>query len=224
MVERRQAKTRIYELFAEIGKAVSSASRLELIDLLSQAPRTVEDLAEQTHLSMANTSQHLQRLKATGFVTSEREGTYIRYRLADPAVARLWLELRAVGERQLAEIEQAVDAYRTQRSEFETISVDELEDRLRRAEVLLIDVRPREEYEAGHLPHAISVPIDEFAEHMEELPRDKTVVAYCRGPLCVYADEAIDLLRNGGWLAVRFEEGVNEWTLSGRELERDGNS
>ena len=221
MVARRQAKTRIYELFAEIGKAMSSASRLELIDLLSQAPRTVEELAEQTHLSEANTSQHLQRLKAAGFVASEREGIYIRYHLADPAVARLWLELRSMGQRQFAAIEQAVDAYRTQRDGFETISIDELEQRLRRAEVLLIDVRPREEYEAGHLPHAISVPIDEFAERMEELPRDKTVVAYCRGPLCVYADEAIALLRDGGWLAVRFEEGVNEWTLSGRELEAE---
>ena len=149
-------------------------------------------------MSVANTSQHLQRLKASRLVTSEREGLYIRYRLAGPAVARLWLELRAVAEQQMAEVEQALDAYRDRRHEFESVSADELRERQRNGEAILLDVRPAAEYEAGHLPGAISMPLDQLGARLHELPAGKQVVAYCRGPYCVLADQAVALLAERG--------------------------
>ena len=192
---------------------MASPHRLELLDLLVQSPRTVEELARQAHMSIANTSQHLQRLKLARLVIDEREGLYVRYRLADPAVARLWLELRAV------EVERALDAYRHRRHEFKRISAEELRLRLRTGEVVLLDVRPQAEYEAGHLPGAISIPLDELEHRLSELPPDRTVVAYCRGPYCVYADEALGLLAEQGWDVARLEEGVAEWQLAGYVVE-----
>jgi rhodanese-related sulfurtransferase len=216
---KRQHKEQLYRLFAEIGKALANPHRLELLDLLVQAPRTVEELAGEAHLSVANTSQHLQRLKQARLVVDEREGLYVRYRLADPAVARLWLKLRAVAEQQLAEVEYALDAYRQRRHEFEQITADELLQRLRIGDVVLLDVRPRVEYEAAHLPGAISIPIDELERRLAELPEDKTIVAYCRGPYCVYADDALALLTEQGWNGARLEEGVAEWQQAGYVLE-----
>ncbi|MDQ7029932.1 MAG: metalloregulator ArsR/SmtB family transcription factor [Ardenticatenia bacterium] len=218
--ERRQQKEQLYRLFAHIGKALANPHRLELLDLLVQAPRTVEELAREANMSVANTSQHLQRLKQARLVMSEREGVHIRYRVADPAVTRLWLELRAVAKQQLAEVERTLDAYRHRRHEFERISADELRVLMRRGEVILLDVRPREEYQAGHLPGAISVPLDELERRLNQLPRDRTVVAYCRGPYCVYADEALELLANHGWRVARLEEGVAEWEQAGYPVER----
>lgn len=194
---------------------MSNPHRLELLDLLVQAPRTVEELAQEAHMSVANTSQHLQRLKQARLVLDEREGLYIRYRLADPAVARLWLQLRAVAEQQLAEVDRALDAYRERRYEFERISTDELQVRLRHGDVVLLDVRPTVEYQAGHLPEAISIPLDELERRLNELPPDKTIVAYCRGPYCVYADEGLELLAEKGWEVARLEEGVAEWQQAG---------
>ena len=170
-------------------------------------------------MSVANTSQHLQRLKQGRLVLDEREGLYIRYRLADPAVARLWLELRAVAERQLAEVERALDAYRQRRHEFEQISADKLRRRLRAGKVILLDVRPAVEYQAGHLPEAISIPLDELERRLSELPPNKIIVAYCRGPYCVYADDALELLAEHGWAVARLEEGVAEWQQAGYMLE-----
>ena len=215
----RRQKEQLYRLFARIGKALANPHRLELLDLLVQAPRTVEELAREAGMSVANTSQHLQRLKEARLVVSEREGLRIRYRVADPAVAHLWLELRAVAERQLAEVERTLDAYRHRRHEFERISADELRARLRRGEVVLLDVRPREEYQAGHLPGAISIPLDELERRLSELPRDRTIVAYCRGPYCVYADEALELLAERGWNVARLEDGVAEWQRAGYPVE-----
>jgi rhodanese-related sulfurtransferase/DNA-binding transcriptional ArsR family regulator len=216
----RSPKVHLYQLFTQIASAMANPHRLELLDLLVQAPRTVEELAREAHMSVANTSQHLQRLKQARLVLTEREGLYIRYRLADPAVARLWLELRTVAERQLAEVERALAAYRSRRHEFEQVSVTQLRERLRQGEVILLDVRPQEEYEAGHLPEAVSIPIDELERRLTELPLDKMVVAYCRGPYCVYADEALDLLTGQGYQVARLEEGVAEWQLAGYELEK----
>jgi len=216
--EKRQHKEQLYQLFAQIANGMANPHRLELLDLLAQAPRTVEELARQAQMSVANTSQHLQRLKQARLVLSEREGLYIRYRLADPAVARLWLELRAVAEQQLADVDRALAAYRNHRHEFEQISADELLTRLRQNEAILLDVRPQPEYEAGHLPGAISIPIDELERRLNELPPDKMVVAYCRGPYCVYADEALGLLAQQGRRAARLEEGVLEWQQAGYEL------
>jgi rhodanese-related sulfurtransferase len=216
---KRRHKEQLYALFARVANAMANPHRLELLDLLAQAPRTVEELATEAHMSIANSSQHLQRLKQARLVLDEREGLYIRYRLADPAVARLWLELRAAAERQLAEVEHALDAYRSRRHEFEQVSIEELRSRLRAGEVILLDVRPQVEYQAGHLPGAVSIPIDELEQRLNELPADKPVVAYCRGPYCVYADEALALLAEQGWLVARLEEGVTEWQLAGYSVE-----
>lgn len=217
--EKRRHKEQLYHLFTQVASAMANPHRLELLDLLVQAPRTVEELAKEAHMSVANTSQHLQRLKQARLVLDEREGLYIRYRLADPAVARLWLELRAVAERQLAEVERALDAYRQRRHEFEQISADELRTRLRNGEVVLLDVRPRVEYKAGHLPGAVSIPINKLERRLSELPPNKTIVAYCRGPYCVYADDALELLAEHGWAVARLEEGVAEWQQAGYMLE-----
>ena len=206
--EKRRHKEQLYHLFTQIASAMANPHRLELLDLLVQAPRTVEELAKEAHMSVANTSQHLQRLKQARLVLDEREGLYIRYRLADPAVTHLWLELRTVAERQLAEVERALDAYRQRRHEFEQISADDLRARLRNGEVVLLDVRPRVEYETGHLPNAISIPVDELERRLSELPPDKTIVAYCRGPYCVLSFEAVAQLRKLGFKARRLEDGL----------------
>jgi len=219
--EKRQHKERLYHLFAHIGKALASPRRLELLDLLVQAPRTVEELAEETHMSIANTSQHLQRLKQARLVTDQREGLHIRYRVAGPAVVGLWLELRAVAGQQLAEVDNALGAYRNHRHEFEQISAKELRKRLRNGDITLLDVRPEVEYEAGHLPGALSIPLEELDRRLDELPQDGTVVAYCRGPYCVFADQALELLAAKGWTVARLEEGVAEWQRAGYVLEHE---
>ena len=215
---KRQHKEQLYTLFAQIANAMANPHRLELLDLLTQAPRTVEELANEAHMSVANTSQHLQRLKQTRLVLDEREGVYIRYRLADPAVAELWLNLRAVAARQLAEVEQTLDAYRNRRHEFEQIEADDLLDRLRCDEVILLDVRPRPEYDAGHLPGAASIPLDELGHRLAELPPGQTIVAYCRGPYCVIADDALAVLAEAGWPVARLDAGVQEWQQAGYEF------
>lgn len=215
----RNEKGQLYELFAEIGKAMSSASRLELLDLLSQAPHTVDELAEKAHLSLANASQHLQRLKTAGLVATEREGTFIRYRLSSQAVAQLLRELQAVGVQHLAAVEPALDVYRPQRYTFATISLEELERHLQQGSAMLLDVRPQEEYEAGHLPQAVSIPLEELPARLSEVPTDRLVVTYCRGPYCVYADQALALLTTQGWQGARLEEGITEWIKTGRSLD-----
>jgi rhodanese-related sulfurtransferase len=209
--EKRRQKESLYHLFAQIGQALANAHRLELLDLLTQAPRTVEDLATETQMSVANTSQHLQRLKQSRLVISEREGVYIRYKLTDPGVARLWLELRSVAETQIAEVKLALDAYRTQRHEFEHISAAELRERLHNGDVFLLDARPQVEYAAGHIPGALSFPLEELERRLDELPADLPIVAYCRGPYCVIADQALELLASRGFQTIRLEEGVVEW-------------
>jgi rhodanese-related sulfurtransferase/predicted transcriptional regulator len=215
---KRQHKEQLYQLFARIATAIANPHRLELLDLLVQAPRTVEELAQEAGMSIGNTSQHLQRLKQARLVTAAREGVYIRYRLAAPVVARLWLQLRAVAGQQLAEVEQALDAYRDRRHEFEGITAEELMTRLDNHDVVLLDVRPAVEYETAHLPGAVSIPWNEVAHRLEELPGDKTIVAYCRGPYCVYADEALSRLAANGRAVARLEEGVAEWQQAGYAL------
>jgi rhodanese-related sulfurtransferase len=214
-LSRRRHKVQLYHLFSHMAAAMANPHRLELLDLLAQAPRTVEELAQEAEMSIANTSQHLQRLKQARLVASEREGLYVRYRLANPAVAGLWLELRQVAAQQNAEVEQALDAYRQRRHEFEPISAAELRRRLGQDDLLLLDVRPREEYEAGHLPQAVSLPYDELEKRLAELPANKTIVAYCRGPYCVFADDALALLAAKGHTVRRLEEGVVEWRQAG---------
>lgn len=216
--EKRPQKEHLYALFSQIAAALANPHRLELLDLLAQASRTVEELAQETAMSIANTSQHLQRLKKARLVMSEKEGLYVRYRLADPAVARLWLELRAVAYQQLAEVKQALDAYRQRRDEFENVSVEELRERLQNGEIILLDVRPQVEYENGHLPGALSLPLAEIEQKLASLPDDKTIVAYCRGPYCVIADDALAVLAANGRRIARLEEGVLEWQQAGHPL------
>jgi len=219
MSHNRPAKTALYAVVAQVAQAAANPHRLELLDLLVQAPRSVEQLASASAISVANASQHLQRLKRAGLVRSERRGTTMRYRIADPTVARLWVELRTVAERQLAEMDRALDAYRVRRRDFPRLSPAEVRQELDRSNVLLLDARPRLEYAAGHLPAAISIPIDELPNRIDELPTDKLIVAYCRGPLCVYADQALELIAASGREGARLEEGVAEWQLAGYELE-----
>jgi len=213
-----QNKETLYRLFAQIASGLANPHRLELLDLLVQAPRTVEALAQEAHMSIANTSQHLQRLKQAKLVTAVREGQHIRYSLADPAVAQLWLQLRTVADQQLAEVSRALDAYRSQRHEFEEISAKELLARVESGEAILLDTRPAAEYETAHLPGAISMPWHEVTQRQQELPADKLIVAYCRGPYCVYADEALADLAQAGWQVARLEEGVLEWQHAGYAL------
>ncbi|MSP14012.1 MAG: metalloregulator ArsR/SmtB family transcription factor [Chloroflexi bacterium] len=215
MTEKRQYKQRLYTLFAAVSQALANPHRLELIDLLAQAPRTVEDLAREADMSLANTSQHLQRLKQARLVETQRDGTFIIYRLANPTVSDLWLALRSVAGQQLAEVEQALDAYRTRRHEFKQITVQELQERLQTGEVILIDVRPATEYRNGHLPGALSMPLSEIQQMMAALPDDRMVVAYCRGPYCVMADQALEILAENGRKVARLEEGVVEWQQAG---------
>jgi len=218
MEDKNRPKETLYQLFSRMASALSNPHRLELLDLLMQAPRTVDDLAQEAHMSIANTSQHLQRLKQANLVTDERQGLFIRYRLADPEVARLWLELRNVAELQLAEVERAIAAYRPKRNDFEKISMADLQERMIEDGVLLLDVRPGVEFQAGHLPGAVSIPLDELEQRLEELPPDKLIVAYCRGPFCVFADQALELLSRRGWNVARLEEGIAEWLLAGNFL------
>lgn len=218
MTSNRQAKGALYEVVAQVAQAAANPHRLELLDLLVQAPRTVEQLAAASALSVANASQHLQRLKRAGLVVSERRGASIRYRIAAPAVARLWVELRTVAEQQLGEMDRALDTYRPHRHAFTPISADVLRKGLEAGDVILLDVRPRLEYEVGHLPGACSIPLNELSTRLDELPTDRLIVTYCRGPLCVYADQALELITASGRRGARLEEGVAEWQLAGYQL------
>lgn len=222
MDSRHELKNELYALIARVADALGHQHRLELLDLLVQAPRTVDQLAEAAHMSVANTSQHLQRLKRAGLVASQRHGTSVTYRIAAPAVARLWIELRTVAMQQLAEVDRALDAYRPQRSAFPYITPAALAEQVAGGNVVVLDVRPRIEYDAGHLPGALSMPLDELPDRIEELPRQALFVAYCRGPLCVYADQALDLLAAHGREGVRLDAGAAEWQLSGLPIEAAG--
>lgn len=217
----RQAKETLYALVARVADAAANPHRLELLDLLVQAPRTVEQLAQVALMTIANTSQHLQRLKRAGLVAGDRSGTSITYRLASPAVARLWVELRTIAEQQLAEMDRAIDVYRPRRANFQQITAAELAERLTQGTVIVLDARPGIEYEAGHLPGAISMPLEDLAGRVDELPSGALFVAYCRGPLCVYADQALEILAAHGRQGMRLEEGAAEWQLLGYPLERD---
>lgn len=216
----RSAKEDVFQLISQVAQAIANPHRLELLDLLVQAPRNVEQLALASSISVANASQHLQRLKRAGLVVGERRGTIICYRLADPAVTRLWTELRSVALSQLAEAERALARYRPQRQDFPTITPMTLQAGIARGDTVLLDVRPVEEFRAGHLPGARSIPLDELPARLMELPTDVLIVTYCRGPLCVYADEALAQIVASGRRGARLEEGVAEWQLAGYPIEQ----
>jgi rhodanese-related sulfurtransferase len=209
----RRQKTALFEAIALMGKAFASPRRLELLDLLAQAPRTVDELARASEQSMANTSQHLQALHAAGMVTRTREGTSVRYALAGTEALTVWLALRDASVARLAEVERAARDYLGE--DVEAVGRDELIERLGRGDVVLVDVRPREEFAAGHIDGARSIPLDELHQRLAELPADREVVAYCRGPFCAYAHDAVRTLQAAGRRARRLEEGWPEWRLAG---------
>jgi rhodanese-related sulfurtransferase len=207
-----EAKQALFEAIALMGKGFASPRRLELLDLLAQAPRSVEELAEQSGQSIANASQHLQALHAAGLVTRTREGTKVRYGLAGEEALRLWLALRDASAARLAEVERAARDYLGE--DVESIGREELVWRLASGDVVLVDVRPSEEYAAGHIEGARSVPLAELEGRLTELPPDQEIVAYCRGPFCAYAHEAIRRLNDAGRRARRLEDGWPEWRLA----------
>lgn len=211
----RRFKDTIYEQLARIGKAVSAPKRLELLHLLGQGPRTVEALAAEAALTVANTSRHLQVLRASRLVDGEKKGLYVEYRLADVEVVRFLVAMRSVGEARIAEIEQVTRDYFEARGVLDGVAGDELVRRVKAGEVTILDVRPGEEYRAGHIPGALSMPIDELKVRLAELSKGRPIVAYCRGPYCVMAAEAVELLRKKGFTAHRMEQGVLEWRARG---------
>lgn len=214
------AKLRIYEQFARIGKALAAPGRLELIDLLVQGERPVDALAKEAQMSIANASQHLQVLLAAHLVDTRREAQRIYYRLASPAVIELWLALRRTAENQLAELPAVARQYLGEADALEPIGRDELARRIEAGTVVLIDVRPREEYEQGHIAGAVSVPLDALQTWArQDAPRRKQIVAYCRGPYCAYAVQAVAELKRRGLRASRATDGVAEWRAAGYPIE-----
>jgi rhodanese-related sulfurtransferase/predicted transcriptional regulator len=205
-------KAALFESIAVMGKAFASPRRLELLDLLAQGSRSVDQLARASRQSVANASQHLQALHAAGLVTREREGTRVRYELAGDDVLRLWLALRDTSAERLAEVERSACEYLG--DEVEAIGRDELLARMRRHKVVLVDVRPQNEFEAGHIEGAQSIPLDELEQHLDELPKDREVIAYCRGPFCVMSNEAVRRLHAAGVRARRLDDGWPEWKLA----------
>jgi len=212
-------KDALFEAIAVMGKAFASPRRLELLDLLAQAPRTVDQLARACGQSTANTSQHLQALHAAGMVTRTREGNSVRYAIAGDRALGLWLALRDASVSQLADVERAVRTYLG--DDVDALGRHELIARLRQGDVVLVDVRPAEEFEAGHIDGARSIPLDELEDRLAELPADREVVAYCRGPFCAYAHQAVRRLQAAGRSARRLEEGWPEWRLASQPDRRD---
>jgi rhodanese-related sulfurtransferase/predicted transcriptional regulator len=207
---RRQAKDALFDGFASVARALSSGRRAEIVELLAQGERTVDQIAGELGQSIANTSHHLRTLARAGLLTSRRSGTHVHYQIASDDVLELWWTMRKVAASQLADFEQLADDYLGDRDEVEIIGREEVLTRVERGELLLVDVRPAAEYAAGHLPGAISIPPDQL-ELLDELPADRDVVAYCRGPYCVYADDAVRHLLQQGRRAMRLEDGLPEW-------------
>ena len=211
-------KETLFEQLARLGKALAAPKRVEMLDALSQGPRTVERLATATGQSVANASQHLQVLRQAQLVASQKQGLFVTYRLANDGVGELLLQLRKLGESQLAELQEARDALLAQAAGIENVDRQTLGSRLRSSEAILIDVRPREEYVAGHLAGAVSMPLGELAARLKELEKGQEVVAYCRGPYCMLSADAVRLLSRRGFRAKRLEDGVLEWRAAGLKV------
>jgi rhodanese-related sulfurtransferase len=211
----RELKDPLYSQFARIGHALASPTRIELLDLLAQGEKTVELLAEQSAAAIKNTSAHLRVLRQARLVETRREGTYIYYRLADASVTRLVRDLQQLSHQRLAEVDQMAKLYIEGRDALEPVTLAELRKLVREAAVTVLDVRPRDEFEAGHIPGAVSIPVTELKRRLGELPKRREVIAYCRGPYCVFAVDAVTLLRKQGFRARRSEEGLRDWHAAG---------
>jgi rhodanese-related sulfurtransferase/sulfur carrier protein ThiS len=218
-MHKREFKDKVYGELARITKSMANPHRLEIIELLAQGEFPVEQIALQTNLSVANASQHLQVLKTAQLVDIKRQGNFIFYRLANSNVFKAWRALRELGVERIAAVKKLVRDFRESKFKFESVTIDELLEKLKSNKVTIIDVRPQAEFNKGHIPNAISIPLSELKGRLSELPKRKEVVAYCRGPFCVYADEAVALLNKAGYKATRLEEGVPDWSLMGLPVE-----
>lgn len=214
-MEGREIKNRLYDQVARIGKAVASAKRLELLEVLCQGEKAVEALAKSANIDMKNTSAHLKELKAARLVESRKDGKYVYYRLADESVAKFWVAMRSLAEERLTELQTVVRQYLAVPQQFMPQDRKTILGKARAGEIVVIDVRPEPEFRARHLPYARSLPLEELEQRLEDLPRDKEIVAYCRGPYCLMAIEAVALLRKEGFRAVRLDDGVAEWAAAG---------
>ena len=211
----RRFKTAIYEQFARIGKAISNPARLELLDLLCQGPRTVEALAKEATLGLANTSQHLKALRVARLVEAEKSGLYVTYSLADEQVCQFFRSLRILAESRLVEVREITREFLADRKGLEPVDREALLAKVRDGAVTVLDVRPAEEYRSGHIPGALSIPLKELERRLSDLPRERDIVAYCRGPYCVLAVEAVEMLRARGFSAFRLEQSVQDWWAEG---------
>ncbi len=223
-MSRPNFKKQLFEQFARVGKALASGHRLELLEFLAQGERTVERLAEVAGLTVANTSQHLQHLRRVGLVAAHKRGLHVHYRLADPAVSELLAAMEKIAERQFADVERIVRSYLTAKDSLEPVSRTDLRKRLAHGSVTVLDVRPVEEFRAGHLPRAVNVPVKDIESYCKQLSRKKEIVAYCRGPYCVLAFEAVSRLRALGYRARRLQDGFPEWKTAGLPVEADAAS
>jgi len=218
-MDNRAFKDQIYEQFGRLGKSLASPKRLEMLDVLGQGPRTVESLAAATSQTLANASQHLKVLRTARLVEAEKQGLYVTYRLAGPEVGDFFLAFRRLAESRLAEIERITRLYLGSRNMLEGVDQATLLERVRNGEVLVLDVRPAQEYRSAHIPGALSIPLAELEQRLAKLPRRRQIVAYCRGPYCVMAVEAVEILRRHGHKAARLEIGVPDWRALGLPLE-----
>jgi rhodanese-related sulfurtransferase len=218
-VKERVFKEQLYDQLARISKAIASPRRLELVDLLAQGERTVEELAKLTSMSVANTSRHLQSLRAARLVAVRRAGLYAHYRLADERVFKMWQAVRDLGETRLASVRELVKAYFEDRGALEPVDLAELLHRQRARDVFLLDARPEREFRAGHIPGAVNIPLEELEARLHVLPVDQEIIAYCRGPYCVFSDEAVAVLLANGYRARRFSLGFPDWRAAGLPVE-----
>ena len=218
-MNKRQFKDKVYDELAKITKALANPHRLEIIELLAQGDYSVEQISIQASLSIANTSQHLQVLKTAQLVEITRNGNFIHYRLASANVYKAWKALRELGVERIAAIEKLVRDFRGSKFKFESVTIDELIKKIESRKITILDVRPEAEYEKGHIPNAISIPFDQLSKRLKELPKRSEIIAYCRGPFCVFADVAVALLNKAGFKATRLEEGFPDWEVIGLPVE-----
>ena len=218
-MQKREFKDKVYTELATITKALANGHRLEIIELLAQGGFSVEQISIETNLSVANTSQHLQVLKNAQLVDVARSGNFIHYRLANSNVFKAWKALRELGVERIASIEKLVNGFRQSRFAVESVTSDELLQKIRSGKVTVVDVRPGSEYRKGHIAHSISIPFEELSARIKELPKRQEIIAYCRGPFCVFADEAVAMLSKAGYKAKRLDEGFPDWALMGLPVE-----
>jgi len=219
MTEDHRAKVALNEQFARVGKALANARRIELLDLLGQAPRSVDSLAAEAEMSVALTSSHLQVLRGAGLVSARREAQRVIYRLTGDDVYALVSSVRSLAQSHLADVDRAASEYRGVAGEPEPVTRDDLWRRAQAGDVVILDLRPRVEYEAGHIPGAVSIPLDELGERLAEIPADREIVAYCRGPYCVLAPRGVEVLGASGYAARQLEDGFPEWRIAGYPTE-----